>query len=246
MAHPPDAPSRTRYHHGDLRNALLEASLALVRDDGVEGFSLREAARAVGVSPAAAYRHFEDKDALLVALAMDGFGKLALGMERAISRVPGEPGSKAHAAASMNAVGLAYVEFAVQHPAHFRVMFGPWCLKEGKPPGAPGERDAYQILMATLDGLVASGAILPGARAGAEIAAWAGVHGLASLLVEGALRLTKAERAQAMRIIARTMLVGLGCEPALAGPVPAPVDTDPCAVSGVRKPLTSTVRFRAR
>jgi AcrR family transcriptional regulator len=200
----------------------------------------------VGVSPAAAYRHFEDKDALLVALALDGFAKLALGMERAISRARGEPGSKAHAVASMNAVGLSYVEFAVQHPAHFRVMFGPWCGKEGKPPGAPGERGPYEILVATLDGLVASGAIPAQARPGAEIAAWASVHGLASLLVEGALRLTKPERAQAMRILGRTMLVGLGCEPALAGPVPAPLDTDPCAVTGERRPLTSAPRLKAR
>lgn len=245
MAHPPGAPSRARYHHGDLRNALLDASLALVAEHGVEAFSLREAAREVGVSPAAAYRHFEDKDALLVALALDGFGKLAQGMERALSRVRGEPGSKAYAVASMFAVGLAYVEFAVAHPAHFRVMFGPWCHQEGKPPAPPGERDAYQILVATLDGLVASGAIPAQGRAGAEIAAWAGVHGLASLLVEGSLRLGKAERAQAMRILGRTLLVGLGCEPALAGPVPPPLDTDPCAVTGERRPL-ALPRLKAR
>jgi AcrR family transcriptional regulator len=224
-------PSRDSYHHGDLRNALLEASLALVAQEGVERFSLREAARAVGVSPAAAYRHFEDKDALLAALAHDAFGRLAQGMERAISRVPGEPGSRAHAVGVFVAVGQAYVEFAVQHPSHFRVMFGPWCAHEEKPsgPGTAGARDSYTILVNSLDALVASGAIRAEARAGAEIVAWASVHGLASLIVEGTMKLTRAERGQAMRHMARTILAGLGCDAALLGPAEAPLDTDPCA-----------------
>ncbi|HEY6100917.1 MAG TPA: TetR/AcrR family transcriptional regulator, partial [Anaeromyxobacter sp.] len=196
----PEPPSRARYHHGDLPKALLEASLALVAEHGVEAFSLREAARAVGVSPAAAYRHFEDKDALLAALAHDAFGRLAQLMERAISRVPGEPGMRAHSVAAFVAVGQAYVEFAVQHPSHFRVMFGPWCAHEERPlaPGTAGARDAYTILVDSLDALVASGAVRAEARAGAEVVAWASVHGLASLIVEGTLKLTRAERGQAI------------------------------------------------
>ena len=77
---------REHYHHGDLRNALLSAALKLVAKRGVEGFSLREAARAVGVSAAAAYRHFEDKSALLAELALEGLVRLANRMEDAISR----------------------------------------------------------------------------------------------------------------------------------------------------------------
>lgn len=245
MKEPAAAPARGRYHHGDLRNALLEASVGLVAERGVEGFSLREAARAVGVSPAAAYRHFEDKDALLAALAHDAFGRLAQGMERAISRVQGTPGSPHHAAAVFCAVGLAYVEFSVQHPAHFRVMFGPWCAREEEavPGGGPswirwaaGPRDAYTILVDSLDALVASGAVRAASRAGAEIGAWSMVHGLASLLVEGVVKLAKAERSQAMRQMARTLLAGLGCDPELLGAPEAPLETDPCARSpGARK-----------
>ncbi len=232
MRDPAVAPARGRYHHGDLRNALLEAALALVAKHGVEAFSLREAARAVGVSPAAAYRHFEDKDALLAALAHDAFGRLSQGMERAISRVPGEPGTPGHAIAAFRAVGLAYVEFAVQHPSQFRVMFGPWCADEQEPlpSGAPGLRDPYTILVDSLDALVASGAVRAEARAGAEIAAWSTVHGLASLIVEGVVTLTKVERGRAMRNIARMMLAGLGCDTALLG-AEAPLDADPCARS---------------
>jgi AcrR family transcriptional regulator len=220
---------RVGYHHGDLRNALLEASLALVAEKGVEAFSLREAARAVGVSPAAAYRHFADKDALLSELANLGSDRLAQAMEKVIARVGGKPGTADHAAQSFAAVGLAYVEFAVQHPAHFRVMFGPWCTRtEGPPERAPGDpRDPYTILVDSLDALVASRVIPMQTRMGAEIASWAFVHGLASLIVDGVLRLSKAERAEAMRVAGRTLIAGMGGDPALLGPAPSFLEPAP-------------------
>jgi len=215
------APSKARYHHGDLRNALLEAALALISKQGVEAFSLREAARAVGVSPAAAYRHFEDKAALLAALAAEGMGRLALAMEGAMARAAGARGSAARATAEFVQMGAAYVEFAVANPARFRVMFGPWCdhpeLCQIPPEAAPTGRDPYQILVDALDGLARAGAIALSARAGAEIAAWASVHGLATLLVEGSLRLSAEEQAGALQAILRTLLLGLGCRPAALG-----------------------------
>jgi AcrR family transcriptional regulator len=231
MKSPSVAPKRDRYHHGDLRNALLEASLALVAQRGVEAFSLREAARAVGVSPAAAYRHFADKDALLAGLAREAFGRLSHAMERGVARAPGTPGTPEHAIAAFGAVGTAYVEFAIGHPADFRVMFGPWCTGEEEPvvAGPPGGRQPYAILVDTLDALVAAGVVPREARAGAEIAAWSTVHGLASLVVEGAVTLTKPQRAQALRLLLQTLLRGLGCDAALLGPPPEPVDADPCA-----------------
>ena len=215
------APKRAHYHHGDLRNALLTAALKLVARKGVEGFSLREAARAVGVSAAAAYRHFDDKSDLIAALALDGMGRLSVKMEEAIARAPGAPGTPARAAAELAAIGWAYVEFAVANPSHFRVMFGPWCdnpMAEELPPGAfPQGRDPFQLLVDTLDGMVRAGAISPAAREGAEIAAWAGVHGLASLLVEGGL-LGAGDRTQSYGFVLRTLLLGLGVSPELAGP----------------------------
>jgi len=226
-----DAPSKAPYHHGDLRHALLEAALDLVTSQGVEAFSLREAAREVGVSPAAAYRHFADKAALLQALAFEGMGRLALAMEKAIERAPGAPGSPARAAAELAGVGEAYVEFAVRHPAHFRVMFGASCpggeLDEVPPEAAPRGRDPFQILIDALDGLVATGAIPGAARAGAEVVAWSAVHGLASLQVSGLLPPGQAERSQALSAVLRTVLQGLGCPPALLLPATAPLDADP-------------------
>ena len=214
-----EAPKRDSYHHGDLRNALVEAALRLVSEKGVQGFSLRETAREVGVSPAAAYRHFEDKAALLTALALEGTARLAVAMEEAIARVRGTPGSARRAVAELAAIGFAYVEFAVAHPAHFLVMFGPWCehpvMDELPAEAMPRGRVPYQILIDALDSMVRSGAIAAEARRGAEIVAWAAVHGLASLLVEGSLPLGPAERAQAFALIVRTLLLGLGAAPAL-------------------------------
>lgn len=225
------APTRAHYHHGDLRHALLQAALKLVAKKGVEGFSLREAARAVGVSAAAAYRHFEDRSDLLAALALDGMGRLAMEMEKALARAPGAPGTPARAAAELGALGAAYVEFAVANPSHFRVMFGPWCehpdMGDLPPEALPGGRDPYQLLVDTLDGLVRAGAIAPAARQGAEIAAWASVHGLATLLVEGSIELTAAERAQAYGVVQRTLLLGLGAKPSLLGPPVRAPDADP-------------------
>jgi len=213
VKNPPATLSRERYHHGDLRRALLDASLSLVTAHGVERFSLREAAREVGVSPAAAYRHFRDKDALLAALATEAFAHLAGWMERAISRAPGAPGSPERETAAFVAVGHAYVEFSVQHPAHFRVMFGPWCQREDVV--ALEGRTPYEILVESLDALVACGALAPAKRAGAEVAAWSAVHGLASLVVDGVLQLSKTERSEAMRHLGATLLLGFGCAPAV-------------------------------
>jgi AcrR family transcriptional regulator len=193
---------------------------------GVEGFSLRETARAVGVSPAAAYRHFQDKSALLADIALDGHVRLAGVMLEALTGAQGAPGSAARATAELAAIGTAYVEFALAHPSHFRVMFGPWCEhpeREELPMEVfPDGRDPYQFLVDALHALVRSGAISKDARAGAEIAAWSAVHGLATLLVERALPLAPAERRVAIAAVLRSILASLGAPiPAgLRGPAP--------------------------
>jgi AcrR family transcriptional regulator len=212
----PRTPARASYHHGDLRTALLDTALRLVAERGPEGFSLREAAREVGVSPAAAYRHFADKPALLAALAAQGHGHLAEHMENAALRVgSGEP-DPGRAVARFMAIGEAYIDFAVKHPSFFRVMFGPALKAEGfEPCCSPSGQDAYAVLGGTLDELVASGAVPADRRAGAEIGTWAAVHGLATLIVDGALPLTARQRGEAYRALIRGLLLGLGYQGAL-------------------------------
>jgi len=219
-------PTRDHYHHGDLRNALVETGLRLVAERGAEGFSLREAAREVGVSPGAAYRHFADRSALLAAIAADGHGRLATALERAAERA-GPADGAGGAVRVFGAIGEAYVEFAHRHPSHFRVMFGPCLQVEGfEPSCAPSGRDAFQILVDALDGLVAAGVVTARGRTGAELAAWSSVHGLAALLVDGALPLPAKARPDAVRAITRSLLLGMGCDPRHLPP-PAEVASDP-------------------
>jgi AcrR family transcriptional regulator len=228
-------PEREGYHHGDLRNALLEAAVRLVAQKGPEGFSLREAAREVGVSPAAAYRHFAGKVALLTALSVDAHGRLAAAMERSLARVAGPVGTKAHAVAAAEAIGEVYVDFAVRHPSHFKIMFGECYEEDGFQPGrAPSGRDAFQILLDTMDGLVAAGVISAKARVGAELVAWSGVHGLASLVVTGALPLPAKARQLAIRTVVRSAMLGLGCDPALL-PGSEPLSVDPRVLADQEK-----------
>ena len=193
------------YHHGNLRNALLRVAAELVVSHGVEGFSLREAARRIGVTPTACYRHFSDKAALLAAVAIEGFAELAQRMESAF--LPRPSPSRPHKIDVMEAkkrfyaVGNAYIRFAVENPAQFRVMFGPHGA--GGSISVRGEskvsgKDSYQIFVEVLNGLVDSGAVSQNSRDQAELPAWAAIHGLAALLVDGLVSAAPEEALQSV------------------------------------------------
>ena len=109
-------PETKPYHHGNLREALIEASLALIREVGIRGFTLREVARRAGVSHAAPYRHFRDKDDLLAVLAEQGFNRLTAAMRAAAARAH-------HPFQRLQNAGIAYIEFAQDDPERFQVMF---------------------------------------------------------------------------------------------------------------------------
>ncbi|MBI5069307.1 MAG: TetR/AcrR family transcriptional regulator [Deltaproteobacteria bacterium] len=213
---------RDSYHHGDLRHALVEAAVKLIAERGAEGFSLREAGRLVGVSPTAAYRHFADKSALLGAVASDGFSRLAAAMEKGMARAPGAAGGPERAVARMAALGEAYVDFALRHPSHFRIMFGPWLRETECVPGVgPSGKDPFQLLVETLDEAAAAGVIPAEARAGAEVVAWSTVHGFAALVVDGTLPLSARERAAALRRVLTGVLLALGADASRLPPVEA-------------------------
>jgi AcrR family transcriptional regulator len=105
------------YHHGDLRSALLAAALEIIADSGPQGLSIREAARRVGVSHAAPYRHFADKDELIVAVVEQGFDLLNQTMQRERIAAGADPLDQ------FAAGGRAYVTFAMEYPGYYRVMF---------------------------------------------------------------------------------------------------------------------------
>jgi AcrR family transcriptional regulator len=170
---------RRPYHHGDLRRALVDAALELVGEQGVAPLTLREVARRAGVSHAAPYHHFADRAALLAAVAEEGFRALTAAMLRARDRAGPDPRRR------LQEIGVAYVEFATGHPAHFRVMFSGELA--GQQADCPGLDEAgassYGVL---LDALRACVGGEPGPALAA--AAWSIVHGLAVLWIDGPLR----------------------------------------------------------
>jgi AcrR family transcriptional regulator len=187
----PIAPSDRPYHHGRLREALVEAGVALARTEGPEAVILRAAARAAGASHNAAYRHFTDRDELLRAVCERCMSKLASLMERRIGAVPADPDPVAFAWARLGALGRAYVEFATTEPGWFRTAFAvprsTHSFAHGEGVGDSG-LGPYDLLAARLDELVVVGAMAPERRPGAEYAAWSAVHGLATLVNDGPLR----------------------------------------------------------
>jgi AcrR family transcriptional regulator len=159
--------ARTRYHHGDLRSALLDQALTAVEADGAAALSLRACARTVGVDVAAAYRHFRDRRAVLEAVAGVGFEQLLDGMEGALTSA-GDPTDR------FRALARAYVDFARQHPRLFELMFGP--DGEGARCRDWGGASAFDLVVAALSDLSGDGS---------EWTAWTAIHGLAHLLVGG-------------------------------------------------------------
>ena len=167
------------YHHGDLRRALLDASLALIEEQGLQGLSLREVARRAGVTHQAPYHHFGDRAALLSALAEEGFALLLASMQAEQAR------ARRSAGAQLEAAGLGYVKFALAHPAHFRLMFRPE-LREGQP-SSKVALDAHALLVNSVTAAQKEGAA-PRRNTEAVVAlCWSAVHGLASLWLDGPL-----------------------------------------------------------
>jgi len=166
------------YHHGDLRRALIEASLALISEEGFSALTLREVARRAGVTHAAPYRHFPDKEALLAAVAEEGFRSISARMQERMDKEP-RPTER------LLACGVAYVLFAVDHPAHFRVMFGPHFAKPTDHEGLSKEGDtAFGLLLQSITQGQQAGELREGEPLPLALMAWAQVHGLASLLVD--------------------------------------------------------------
>lgn len=185
----------TAYHHGNLRAALVETGLAIARESGPDGVALREVARRVGVSHNAAYRHFADREALLKEIADRGGDLLNDAMVARLALVPDGLEPVARAQRRLREVGRAYVEFALAEPGLFRTAFMALSEDEPMKPGLTDEAEEgpYALLNRVLDELVEVGYLAPERRPAADITCWAGVHGLATLFLDGPLRGSPAE-----------------------------------------------------
>ncbi len=175
-------PPRATYHHGQLRHALIREALTLLRTKGVHGLTLREAARRAGVSQAAPYRHFADKEALLAAVAEEGFYRLGQTIGATMSA------RQRSSAERLRAGCLAYVRFACENPGYYEMMFGPDRPSiERHPALHEAAHAAAGHMLATLVDCQRTGTVREGDLFQMTLFIWAGLHGLADLMVSGFL-----------------------------------------------------------
>lgn len=209
--------AKQHYHHGELRTALLDAAEALVRERGVDGWSLREASARVGVSSSAAYHHFASRDVLVRALSERVLSQLGERMSHAAGPVA-DPGASVDPQRRLVAVGRCYVHWALQDPSVAHLAFGAGTSG----PGTEISPHPHDVLDAELDRLVEAGALAPSARSGADFVVWAAIHGLATLLADGLAQLDsqQAIAREAERVV-RAVLAGLGQETAPSQDWPA-------------------------
>jgi len=169
-----------RYHHGDLRRALLQAAVRTIGSHGVDGLTLRGVGSTLGVSRTALYRHFTDKAALLAAVAAEGFRMLR--EETARAWEDGERGLS-----GFEAMGVAYVRFAIAHPSHYRVMFGAEISGAADVQLAGEGAGAFQVLVDALTALQTQNLARRDDTQQMALFVWSTVHGVAMLAIDGRL-----------------------------------------------------------
>ncbi len=173
---------KTTYHHGDLRRTLMNVSVKMIDKKGVEALNLRELALLAGVSSGAPYHHFANRGELLGAIAQEGFEMLAAAMTKQRDLAPES------SSARLAALGQAYVLFATSHRGHFRVMFRVETAGSAKPTASTFAADhAFGLLTEAIKECQQTGAAPQGDPQLLVLHAWATVHGLATLLVDGGL-----------------------------------------------------------
>jgi AcrR family transcriptional regulator len=171
------------YHHGDLRNALVRAAAELAEAGGPGAVTVRAAARAVGVTATAAYRHFAGHEDLLAAVKAQAQQTLFEAMASQMKSVPAQDDPVVYAIAQVYTVGRGYIEFAQRERGLFKTAF---YLPE-KAASQHHQAAAFGLLASALNALVDVGFMDPRHRPEAEVVAWSAVHGLASLIIDGAL-----------------------------------------------------------
>jgi AcrR family transcriptional regulator len=172
-----------RYHHGDLRRALLREAVRTIQTQGAEALTLRGVGDRLGVSRTALYRHFADKQALLEEVATDGFRMLRIALLEAWT-------AAGHGRAGLDAMGLAYVRFALAQPSHYRVMFGGLRERRARkapPDGANEPGDAFQVLVDAIVAEQAAGRVRRDDPLRMALYIWSVVHGVAMLALDGML-----------------------------------------------------------
>jgi len=197
------------YHHGDLRAALVAEGLRVARTGGAAALGMRELTRAVGVTPNAAYRHFADRRALVLAVASEAQDLLAEAMRDRIAAIDPALSPVPAAIAQLRAVGLGYIHFARAERGWFELAV---LTQDDGPPGTTDPFPApFALLLDALDALVAAKGLPAARRPHAEWACWSTVHGFADLTTRGPLRHHDAATVDALAsYVVDTVIHGLG------------------------------------
>jgi AcrR family transcriptional regulator len=168
-----------KYHHGDLKNALIEAGAEILSKEGVSGLSLRKVASRAGVSHAAPYAHFTDKQALIAAISTEGYCRLYEKLTAVVQKYQLDP------LRQFVEVAWAFIEFARDDPDLFKVTFSSVIEKEKDFPAfVEMTRKNFQLLVVLVEACQAAGVLKPGLADEMAVSIWSLVHGLASLLIE--------------------------------------------------------------
>ncbi|AFY76291.1 transcriptional regulator [Pleurocapsa sp. PCC 7327] len=193
--------SKKTYHHGDLRQALIDTAIELIAERGMSNWSLREVARRIGVSHTAPYRHFADREALLAAVAEKGFQEMSNYLLQTLEKIPNEHSQR------LQAIGVAYVQYAIAHPCEYEVMFRYSQKDEGQYPAlSEAATTAFMMLVNVIIEGQKAGAFREENPKGLAWVAWSLVHGLAMLLVDGQIKVPENSTVEALASFTTQML----------------------------------------
>ncbi len=198
--------AKANYHHGDLRRALMDVSIDILKKHEVETLNLRKLAVLAGVSPGAPYHHFADRAELVAAIANEGFELLEGSMHKATTACTND------ASARLEALGQGYVHFAITHPGYFRVMFRRETHNNASTEMRGAGKRTFQLLCDAITACQEDGSAPAGDPQPLVLHAWAAVHGLSTLLVDGDLKgipIPTQQLAPTMTQLMRRMMIAL-------------------------------------
>ena len=169
-----------KYHHGDLKNALIKAGVEILSKEGIEGLSLRKVAQRAGVSHSAPYSHFPDKQSLIAAISTEGFNQLYAELDAAVLAYPKSPKKQLQQGA------LAYLHFALNNTDTFKIMFSGVLEKEKEHPAfVEISHKTFQRVVDVVRACQEVGIMRASSPEMMAVAAWGQVHGIVSLALEG-------------------------------------------------------------
>lgn len=189
-----------RYHHGDLKNALIKAGIEILSTEGVGGLSLRKVAQRAGVSHSAPYAHFADKQALIAAISTEGYRRLYEKLIIVSQKYADDP------LRQLVEAGWVYTRFALDDPAHFKITFSGFIEKEKEYPAfVEMSQQSFSVVVEIVRGCQADGILEVGPTDAVAVSVWSLVHGFVSLLLDNQISHTVTQRMSTREMLVFTL-----------------------------------------